>query len=40
MKQRMTTNVLREENVKLKTRLLFVENEIIKKDKMIDDLIV
>ena len=40
MKQRMTTNVLREENVKLKTRLLFVENEIAKKDKMIDDLLV
>ena len=40
MKQRMTTNVLREENVKLKTRLLFVENEITKKDKIIDDLLV
>jgi len=40
MKQRMTTNVLREENVKLKTRLLFVENEVAKKDKIIDDLLV
>jgi len=40
MKQRMTTNVLKEENTKLKTRLFFVESELTKKDKVIDDLIV
>ena len=40
MKQRMTTNVLKEENTKLKTRLFFVEGELTKKDKVIDDLIV
>lgn len=40
MKQRMTTNVLKEENTKLKTRLLFVESELGKKDRVIDDLLV
>lgn len=40
MKQRMTTNVLKEENIKLKTRLLFVESEQAKKDKVIENLIV
>ena len=40
MKQRMTTNVLKDENTKLKTRLLFAESELSKKDRVIDDLLV
>ena len=40
MKQRMTTNLLKDENTKLKTKLFFVESELSKKDKVIDDLIV
>jgi hypothetical protein len=40
MKQRMTTNLLKDENTKLKTRLFFVESELGKKDKVIDDLLV
>lgn len=40
MKQRMTTNNLKDENTKLKTRLQMVEGELARKDKVIDDLIV
>ena len=40
MKSRMTTNMLKEENTKLKTRLYFIENELAKKDKTIDDLVI
>jgi hypothetical protein len=40
MKQRMTTNVLKEENTRLKTRLYFIENELAKKDKIIDELVI
>jgi len=39
MKQRMTTNNLKEENTRLKTKLQFVEVELQRKDKVIDDLI-
>lgn len=38
MKQRMTTNHFKDENTKLKTRLFFIETELGKKDKIIDDL--
>lgn len=38
LKQRMTTNVYKEENTRLKTRLLFIENDIAKKDRLIDEL--
>ena len=39
MKQRMTANNLREENLKLRTRLHITENELTRKDKTIDDLL-
>jgi hypothetical protein len=35
----MTTNVYKEENTRLKTKLFVVENELTKKDRLIDDLI-
>ena len=40
MKQRMTTNNLKDENTKLKTRVHMIEAELQRKDKVIDDLIV
>ena len=39
MKQRMATNNLKDENLKLRTRLQMTENELARKDKMIDDLL-
>ena len=39
MKQRMTTNLLKDENTKLRTRLQITESEINRKDKIIDELI-
>ena len=39
MKQRMTTNNLKDENTRLKTRLQMIENTLQRKDKLIDDLI-
>lgn len=39
MKQRMTTNNLKDENTRLRTKLQFVEVELQRKDKMIDELI-
>ena len=40
MKQRMTTNNLKDENTRLRTKLQIVEVELQRKDKVIDDLIV
>ena len=39
MKQRMATNNLKDENTKLRTRLHMTENEINRKDKIIDELL-
>ena len=39
MKQRIATNSLRDENTKIRTRLHMVENELTRKDRIIDDLI-
>ena len=39
MKQRMATNSLKDENTKLRTRLHMTENELTRKDKIIDELI-
>ena len=39
MKQRMTTNNLKDENTRLRTKLQIVEVELQRKDKVIDDLI-
>ena len=35
----MTTNNLKDENTRLKTRLQMIENTLQRKDKLIDDLI-
>ena len=40
MKQRMTANNLRDDNIKLRTRLQMTENELARKDKMIDELLL
>jgi len=39
MKQRMATNSLKDENTKLRTRLHMTENELTRKDKIIDELL-
>ena len=39
MKQRMTTNNLNQENIKLKTRIHMIEAELQRKDRVIDDLV-
>jgi hypothetical protein len=39
MRQRMETNSLRDENTKLRTRLQMIETELMRKDKIIDDLL-
>lgn len=39
MKQKMATNNLASENIRLKTRIQIVEGELNRKDKVIDDLI-
>ena len=39
MRQRMTTNQLKDENIRLKTKLHMVEVTLQRKDKLIDDLI-
>ena len=38
MKQKITANFFKDENMKLKTRIHILENELIKKDKIVDDL--
>lgn len=40
IKQRIFNNTLRDENIKLRTRLFMTENELSRKDKMIDDLLL
>jgi len=40
IKQRMTANNLRDDNIKLRTRLHMTENELARKDKMIDELLL
>jgi hypothetical protein len=36
----MTANMLKDENVKLKTRIHILEGELNKKEKLIDDLLM
>ena len=38
MKQKLATNNLANENLRLKTRIYIIEGELLKKDKTIDDL--
>ena len=40
IKQRIFNNTLRDENIKLRTRLFMTENELSRKDKMIDALLL
>lgn len=40
MKQKMAANYLKDENMKLKTKLHVMENEMSKKEKLIDDLLM
>lgn len=40
MKQKITANFFKEENVKLKTKLHIFEGELLKKEKLIDDLLM
>lgn len=40
MKQKITANFLKEENIKLKTKLHIFEGELLKKERLIDDLLM
>lgn len=40
MKQKMTANIYKDENTKLKTKVSILENEIVKKEKLIDELLM
>lgn len=40
MKSRITSNVLKDENVKMKTRIHFLEAELQRKENLIDDLLM
>ena len=40
MKQKITANFFKEENIKLKTRVHILEGELTKKEKLVDDLIM
>jgi len=40
LKQKLTVNAVKEENIKLRTRLHMLENDIVKKEKLIDELIL
>ena len=40
MKQRLTTNFFKDENVKLKTKVHILEGELQKKEKLVDDLLM
>lgn len=40
MKQKITANFLKDENIKLKTRIHILEGDMTKKEKLIDDLLM
>ena len=40
MRQRIATNVFKDENTKLRTKLQMAEHELGKKDRLIDDLLL
>ncbi len=39
MKEKITANFLKDENVKLRTRIHILEGDVIKKEKVIDELL-
>jgi hypothetical protein len=40
MKQKITANFFKDENIKLKTRIHILEAELTRKEKLVDDLIM
>jgi hypothetical protein len=40
LKQKMTANYLKEDNLKLKTKIHILEGELSKKEKLVDDLLM
>lgn len=40
MRQKMVSNMLKDENVKLKTKIHILESEINKKERLVDDLLL
>jgi hypothetical protein len=40
MKQKITANFFKDENMKLKTRVHILENELTKKERLVDDLLL
>jgi hypothetical protein len=40
MRQKMTANYLKEDNLKLKTKIHILEGELTKKEKLVDDLLM
>lgn len=40
MKHKITANFFKEENIKLKTKVHILEGELIKKEKLVDDLLL
>jgi hypothetical protein len=39
MKQKMTANLIKDENIRLRTKVHILEGELMKKEKLIDDLL-
>ena len=40
MKQKITANIFKDENVRLKTKVHILEQELNKKEKLVDDLLM
>jgi hypothetical protein len=40
MKQKITANIFKDENIKLKTKVHILESELSKKERLIDDLLM
>ena len=40
LRQKMISNLLKDENVKLKTKVHILESEIARKEKLVDDLLL
>lgn len=40
MREKMVSNMLKGENLKLKTKIHILESEIFKKEKLVDDLLL
>lgn len=40
LRQKMTANLLKDENLKLKTRIHILESEVTKKERLVDELLL